>query len=259
MPDLFGWPVLLPAVLAAPFVLLPLAVWLGQSLPARPQVVELDLRSLPTATADYLMARTRELIALGFDEPLLLELPAAVANVAGYLIMLVDRKTGDKAMATVLAGTPNTGGAGLKVSYVEFSTRLRSGAVFDTLNAAELNAFRPGRQTVRTQVWGHADTAELLRLHRFVMRAHEDGSEPWVFPPGGGVEYLREYAFERSFDAQVARGWLYRSRDGRYYHPTVMGACLMSWGLLPPVSWVRRWRVKRQGEAALREMRQSQE
>jgi hypothetical protein len=245
----------LPAVAAAGYTLLPLLTYFTQRLPARPDMDELDLKALPRDTAEYLMARTREVIALGFADPVMAELPNAAPNVTGYLILLANRPAGDMAMVTVLIG--DNGLVRQKAYFVEFSTVPADGPSFDTNNSDQLNAFPPRCGTVRTQARAAADAAELYRLHRHVMAAHGSDGPREVYPFADALEWLAEHAFERLYEANAAGGWLARTRDGAAFVPTLLGAYLMTWGLLPPVSWVRRWRLARRAARLLAELRRS--
>jgi hypothetical protein len=53
--------------------------------------------------------------------------------------------------------------------------------------------------------------------------------------------------------------WLARTKDGEAFVPTLRGAYLMTWGQLPPVSWVRKLRIGRHAARLLAEVRQSDE
>src|SRR6266536_2542650 len=107
----------------------PLLVRLQQRFPAHPKVMELDFGKLDSSLAEFLTTRTTALFALGFDEPTLVQLPNPAPHVTTYLIMLVNRQTGDKAMVTAIVGR---GLVPLQTLYLEFSTRFDTGEVFDT-------------------------------------------------------------------------------------------------------------------------------
>lgn len=239
------------AGIAALFYLgMPLLIRFQQVLPANPELEELDLRRVDRGVGRFLRTRTEALLDLGFAEPVLLRIPEPAPNVTAYLILVVNRATGDKAMATALIGT---GPAPIQTWYVEFSTRYDAGAVFDTLNTAELNAFPPGRQTVRTQAPSVQDPAELYALHRYVMETRPADGSPWVFPPGEAIEYLLEYAFGQSYEEQARRGILYYDRRSDSYRPTLYGAYRMTWGLLPPFKQLRVLAMRRRERRLLAE------
>jgi hypothetical protein len=245
----------LPAVIAGGYVLLPLLTYFTLRLPARPDMVPLELKALSRDSAEYLMTRTQEMIALGFADPVLARLPNAAPNVTGYLILLANRPAGDMAMVTVLVG--DNGLVRQKAFFVEFSTGSADATSFDTNNTDQLNAFPPMAGTVRTQARAAADATELYRLHRHVMAAHNFDGPREVYPLDDALEWLTDHAFERMYEANAARGWLVRTRDGEAFVPTLYGAYLMTWGLIPPLSWVRKLWIGRHAARLLAEVRRS--
>jgi hypothetical protein len=245
----------LPAFVIGGYVLFPLLTYFMQRLPARPDFEPLDLKALPRTTAEYLMTHTRELIALGFEDPVMAKLPNAAPDVTGYLILLANRSAGDMAMVTVLVG--DNGLVRQKAFLVEFSTGSADGLSFDTINTDQLNAFPPGPGTTRTQAWAAVDVAELYRLHRHVMAAHGFDGPREVYPSDDPLEWLAEHGFERMYEVHAARGWLARTRDGEAFVPTLLGAYLITWGLMPPVSWVRKLLIGQRAARLLAELRRS--
>ena len=255
MPEYLDTLVWLPVVVAGGYALLSLLIYFTHRLPARPDMDPLDLKALPRDTAEYLMTRTEDLIALGFDDPVMATVPNAAPNVVGYLILMANRSAGDMAMTTVLVG--DNGMIRQKACFVEFSTGSADGASFDTTNTDQLNAFPPAPGTTRTQAWRAADAAELYRLHHHVMAAHEFNGPREVYPFDGALEWLAEHAFERMYATNAARSWLARTRDGMAFVPTLMGAYLMTWGLMPPIIWVRKLLISRRAARLLAEVRRS--
>jgi hypothetical protein len=152
---------------------------------------------------------------------------------------------------TVLVG--QGGGVTIQTLYVEFSTRFVSGEVFDTLNSSELSAFPPGPLTIRTQTPSVKEPHELYELHKHVMRTNPVRAKKMMYEPGQAEEYLIQYAFIKSYDEQVARGWLYFDESCACYRPTMKGAYLMTWGLVQPFKAIRMSRLKRQERAVLAE------
>ena len=123
---------------------MPLLIRSQQRLRRHPTLEVLSLKTMDPELANYLMTHARALFKLGFGEPTLVYVPDAVPNVRAYLIMLVNRQSGDKAMVTVLTGESDAGQ--LKATYLEFSTRFDSEELFNTLNSSELSAFPPVRK-----------------------------------------------------------------------------------------------------------------
>lgn len=248
--EYYDWLLAVPLLGVGLFLVTPLIVRGTWRMATHPDFKQLDLKAIDPAIARFLAGHAATLLELGFDEPTHLRLPNAAPNLTGYLIVMVNRRTGDKVMVTVLIAdtVPRS-----EMWYVEFSTRYDSGEVFDTLNASELNPFPPGPQAVRTQVPGVRDVGDLLDLHRFVQAKHAPAGTPWVYEPGTVVEYLTEYAWSKPFDRQVARGTLYVNASGDAYRMTILGAYRIVSGLLQPIKALRELAMRREERRILSE------
>jgi hypothetical protein len=255
-------PALVAPVALAVFVGLPLFVYIGvpllilamQRFNARPKFHRLRLDAIDRPVAEFLADRAQALLALGFDDPVHLRTTDISPGVTAYLIMLVHPATADKAMVTVLIG----GGAPpIQTWYVEFSTRFADGKVFNTLNSAELNAFPPMPDSVRTQVPSVTDPEELYELHRAVIDRHAPEGRATTYEPGGEVEFLYQYAFRRLYEEQVRRG-VFRPDGADAYRLTVGGAYRLTWGLMPPFKQLRAAGMRREGRRVQAEFRARQ-
>ncbi|MBI3463336.1 MAG: hypothetical protein HY000_09795 [Planctomycetes bacterium] len=246
------------AVVAVLYRALPLVIRFGIRMAAHPAFEAIDFRRLSHGTAEFLLARIKCLIDLGFDEPILVRMPNPVPNVSTYLIMLINRSTGDKAMVTAIFGTA-PGAPQLKTLYVEFSTRFETGEVFDTLNSSELSAFPPGPETVRTQTPSVGDPQKLFRLHQFVMKKHGASGRKVVYGPGQALNYLKKTVLIESYEKQVDRGWLYYDDAADAYRPTLQGAYLMTWSLMQPFKAIRAVAMRRRAWKTLDEFGQAGE
>jgi hypothetical protein len=124
MPEFFDNIYWLLLLIPAIYLGIPLMMRFQQKMQAHPALEELDFDRLSPSISQFLMNQTKALYALGFDEPSLVQLPKPVTNVTTYLVMLVNRNAGDKAMVTAVLGH---GPAPLKPCQVEFSTRFDTG------------------------------------------------------------------------------------------------------------------------------------
>ena len=231
-----------PLCMVGFYLVMPLIVRSTWKVAADPGFKVLDLKAIEPAVARFLAGHATTLLELGFDEPTNLRVPNATPNVTAYLVTLVNRQTGDKAMVTVIIGDAMPR---LETWYVEFNTRYDTGEVFDTLNSAELNPFPPGPQAVRTQVPGVRDVEDLLALHRFVQAKHAPAGKPWVYEPGTVVAYLTEYAWTKPFGHEVARGTLSLDAPAEVYRMTVLGAYRIVGGLMQPIKVLRQLAMRR--------------
>ncbi|HQR09495.1 MAG TPA: hypothetical protein PLN21_21915 [Gemmatales bacterium] len=248
-PTLYLW---LVGFVAFYFLATPLLILSNQKMSANPACEELQMHSLDPQLTDFLMQKTNDLYELGFDEPTLIHLPNATPGVKAYLIMLVNRPSGDKVMVTALVAADVLT---IQTWYVEFSTRYVTDQCVDTLNSAELSAFRQGPENVRTQVPSVTDVNELYRLHQYMMKKSNITARKMLYEPGQAIAYLKEYALKNSYDAQVNKGWLSYDAAGDCYRPTIKGAYLMTWGLLQPMKWFRMQAMRRREAQVLGEFR----
>ena len=240
------------ALLLGYFLVLPIVVGLGQRYPASPMLTELDFDELERSQAEFLMTRTQTLYELGFDEPTLVQVCNGAPNVNAYVIMLVNRRTGDKAMVSALVAQ---GLIPLQSLYVEFSTRFDTGEVFNTHNSRTLPAFPPAPLAVRTQVPSVNDLRELYRLHTFVMGKHDVRGKKVLYEPGQALDYLLRFAFVKVYENQVKRGWLYFEQRSGCYRPTFKGSYLIVGALQQPFKALRTMALNRRARAILEEFR----
>src|SRR5262249_18470267 len=152
-----------------------------KKMAAHPPYRELALEQLESETAGFLMTQTKALFEVGFDEPTLLHVQAT-KNVTAYLIMLVNRAAGDKALVAALIGEGI--GITLRTCHVEFSTRFANGECFNTLNSRELSAFGPEPKIVQTKTPSVQDPRKLYQLHKFVISKHDNAGKRIVYEPG---------------------------------------------------------------------------
>jgi hypothetical protein len=257
MPDYLEPLVWLLVLIPLFYLWVPLIVMGRHRMPAHPPIQELELKTLPPDVAAFLMAKTRELFDLGFDEPSLVQIPDPAPNVNAYLALVVNRRAGDKAVVTTLVGHTQLA---LKAFYVEFGTRFDDDRVIHTLNLDDLSAFPPPPTVVRTQTPSVTNVRELYELHRYMIQKHVDvRGRPVVYPPGKAKEYLAEYAFERVYADLARRGWLVFDEPTDSYRPTLSGAYRITCGLLQPFKWFRMLAMRAREKQILQEFRRSRQ
>jgi hypothetical protein len=231
----------------------PIIILVTQRMKADPALLEIDVRTLPAKAWEYLYTNVQAVMSVGFRPIAYLAMPSPVTNVKTYLALLVNPETDDMAMVTTMFADD-----GLTVNstlYVEYSTKLQSGRMFDTMNSKVLQSFPASEKTVRTQTPSVTDPAELFRLHQWVVARH-GAHEPKVkydfneTPPDFIKRILNE-----SYRKEVQRGWLTYNAAEAVYKPTFVGAYAMTWGLLWPISMFRTMARNAEEAKVLRQFR----
>lgn len=237
----------------------PILIKFSNVVKGSPTVERMDPAHWPPAVADEMRRHEHDLYNMGFEISERFSMTGATTNVANLLTMFVDRKSGDKAMLTAIWAL-NNGVWKLGTLYLEFSTRMRDGRCFDTMNSqVPMGTFQKGPQDVKTQVPQIKEARELYRVHLYIMRKHgvtSDAAGKVTFPPGGAENYLRRI-WRESHDEQVAFGRFNYNKTKDVFTPTWKGAYLMSWRFLWPVSRIIRAKMNRRAQEIIAEMRQS--
>jgi hypothetical protein len=219
------------------YFIAPLIILFTQRMKADPALLEIDTRTLPAKAWEYLYNNVQAVINVGFKPIAYLAMPSPVTNVRTYLALLVNPDTDDMAMVTTIFA--DDGFTENSTLYVEYSTKFQSGRMFDTMNSKVLQSFPASALTKRTQTPSVKDPGELFRLHQWVM-AQNGANEPKVKydfnePPPAFIKRI----LNESYEKQVKRGWLTYSPAAASFRPSFVGAYMMTWGLLWPISMIR--------------------
>ena len=221
----------------------PILLKFQQRMAAHPDLRPIDPSDLPPSVSLCLQESAHALIKDGFSVSECLALPYPMPNIAASIIMLINRDTGDKAMATAIFST-NAATPHIQTKYLEFSTRFEDDHCVDTLNGNILSSFPPDANDVKSQLPQVQDPNQLYRLHRFVLERTGPHGRPVVYEKGKAIAYLAQKVLVDSYERQVERGWLVRDATGDAYYPSWRGAYIMTWQQLWPWSLVRRAQMR---------------
>ena len=254
------------------FLVSPLIVRFSQRMTARSGFELMDWNRVPAEAQKYLQENGQALMALGFHPAAYLYGSGLTANVLPLLVVSINRQTGDKAMTSVFYA-----GAGgvmkLKTRYVEFTTWYADGSSVDTNTNGSLGAFIPDPKHPTYRFPDVTDVAQLLALHQrltqdmeyrlrgdwppavtpqgFTHRVAVPGTIKMLPKPGEEVEDLVEVMID-GYERQCRAGRLHYDAGAGAYRPTLRGAYLMTWGLLWPVTVLRRAGRRRRAARLLR-------
>jgi hypothetical protein len=179
-------------------------------------------------------------------------LPAGSA----FVLTLTNQRNKDVAAAIVVTAK-GPFGLPVKVRRVELGTRFRSGTVIRTDNSKVLDPFPhpPGETVAEFPTIVHAD--ELYRLHQALVKREGDGSGRVLrFDEEfhGDLTALLEHRSRERLEARAAAGYVYFSPISGVYRYTFKGAFVLVWGLLPPFSFLHRWRRHRRAKRLIAEL-----
>ncbi len=249
----------------------PIGVRFSQRMTAHPKFEPMDWNRVPPEAQRYLAENGQALMALGFHPVAYLFGTGLTANVLPLLVISINRQTGDKAMTSVFY-VGNGGVMTLKVRLVEFTAWYADGSSLDTNNNSSLGSFASDSSHPVYRFPTVTDLPRLYALHQRLTHIREDtlrGDWPpavtpsWfthrenvpgtmkVLPrPGEEVEDLVEVVIA-GYERQRRAGRLYHDAAAGAYRPTLRGAYLMTWGLLWPVTTLRRAAKRRQAASLL--------
>ena len=225
------------------YALAPILIKFSMKTQGAPQLLAVDPAQWPPQIAETLRRHEYDLYNMGFEISDRLAMPNAMPNTSTILTMLVNRTSGEKAMITAIFGTAN-GITTLGTLYVEFSSRYPDGRCFDTINSPKLSSFACAPTDVKTRVPQVQNSADLLRVHRFMLRKHNAQGQPVTYPPGGARNYLLR-VWREGFEEQVKFGRFQHRAGNDTFVPSWKGAYLMTWGELWPVTVIRRQQMLR--------------
>jgi hypothetical protein len=134
---------------------------------------------------------------------------------------------------------------------VYFITIFVDGREVETANSTHVRLFPPVAGHDYRQFPEAEDPGLLYEIHR--LRTAPSGSDRRDFPAvGEEVAYLTRKMTE-FYLQHVETGYLQEVEPGELFAPTIKGAFLMTWKLLPPMSWIARWRRWEDNRAFLAE------
>jgi hypothetical protein len=210
----------------------PLIVFATQRQAANPQLTCYG-PVLDDSRFSYLPQTAQQIQQLGFELMGYFGLVGQTTNVNTFLAYLVHRRNGD---AAIVAGVYSK--QGLHVRLVEFATRFADQSSLTTGNSRIQGVyFRPPQKPVYHFPWIQ-DPARLYQLHQHLIMGNKPGLAKDFVVPGGETERICD-GMRREMADQIAPGILRLDSSGQWYRPTLKGAYLMCWKMLPPFKQIR--------------------
>ena len=238
------WEWILGLGLLIPYVLGPLLVRALTRWPAHPELEPYNPKDegtpaqIGTFFDDVGAALARE----GYSHEVWLIQRGLVQHTVSRMRVFVNEREESAAIAyAVISDDPR---AAQFVSYIDFITYRRDGGHRLTNNAPRPSPYPPVPQRELEMFPQVRDPARLARLHRALCA--RDG-RPAPLPAefrDDPMSYAAD-AVRREMMYQVTTGYLALDDRGEHLRPTLRGAALMTWKMLPPTSWFLARRIER--------------
>src|SRR2546427_2021057 len=230
------------------FVGLPRIMWrlLGEDATPRYEPFDPSRHAAPPEVGAFIRDNVAALAADGFTQAgdLVRDRGANITRVT-----LLEHPEGETATVAVVYSERGTA-----APLVEFTVVLTDGRVFDVNNSVSVPVFapHPGHEVKR-----FPEVRDPVRLHRLfrtllrrrfgspVLVRRDIARDPARFLAG---------ISDTEYRAQVAAGYFRFDERARRFRPTLKGAYLMTWKMLPPFATLRKRRLRREARELLREI-----
>ena len=256
--SLLAYLLLIPLVLAALLALLvygglPLMVKSQQHQRAHSALRPTPLESLPPDVHEHLARMTESMHALGFGVTAVARADDDVPGVAISLVIFTRPSAPDTGYATFVEA--DAGEAGRRVTTtLGFENEYTDRTSIETTNFRDGGVHPPDPNKRLLSIPGLTDVALLYEVHRRrVARLAPATATPKRVPPGQEIAALLE---QHTADLRrvAAAGYYRLDEPAQLYRPTLKGAYLMTWKLLPPFQSIRRAAKLRRARRELRDL-----
>lgn len=235
-----------------PFLGLPLLIFFTNKAKAQFNTQPVDLEQVLHTAQDWMRTQERAVNRLGFRTDAILRNTDTYPNVASFMILLSRRDTSERAMIAATYSIDSTGYT-LGSRSVEFLTRFDDESEVNTNNVATPAVFAPDPMHPTYRLPQVDDPAVLYHVHQYVVSKHAVGKSRWLPPAGGEVAALQK-AVRESYQRQIRHGRLRYDPTADIFRPTLAGAFLMTWPMLPPIKQIQLFLRRLQASTLLREV-----
>lgn len=240
-------------VLLAAFVGGPLLIWFTQTTNAQRDTRLIEPEAVPADTYEFFKETAPGLTECGFSIASYLRLDdlSVAAHATGYVALWVNRPAGQAAAVTSLHCHPKNGPAKIQ-HWSEFVTHVVNGLHITTANSDELSVAKAVSGKNVLMASAVKDVVELYRLHlsrelQLVMPA----ATRYLPPAGHEADWFVEDCQVSLLEQEESGYWYYAGSRKDVYRPTLVGAFIMVWRILPPIKQIRAARMRRRVRQAI--------
>lgn len=220
----------------------PLVIYNLTRLSAGDAFQEIDVEAVRPEAHEHFARAGDQLLALGYQPWLTLRFSGyAQGENAGHATGMVYANRPERTLALVSAlFQPTPQGAEKILLQAEFSSDAQDGVEYNTTNTRGVAQDAPDPKVTTVQAPGLADLRRLRAIHQALCKGRLLRELP------GEDDLIDE--LNDQLRAKLARreaaGILRREQGGAVYRPTMWGAYVLTWRLLPPYNWLY-WRRHR--------------
>ena len=232
------------AIWVAYLVVPPLLALATFKLSTKPKLVPFsDEFSIPEDSKEYFRDEGNELRSIGFQYNSTWVAPKLIGNLTPIFQLFVHPQQFDCATVTIFFSGQDS--LTERTQHVQFSADFENGTGVSTGNIRELSGFKAPISVVKTQAPWIDDLAELYQAHQKIIRDHvRDSRKTNTLAEKfrGNARELFTTATIEELEEATQRGTLRKTADSKFYRFSFIGAFIVVWGQMFPISAIRRAR-----------------
>jgi hypothetical protein len=251
----FGWIILLllgAYLIGAMYIYAPLKVRRQQSKDVEVHYWPIELPQLPPEVAQAFDDASRGLVACGFHPLGHLTHYTHNTEQNSYVSIWVDPSSLDHAQIIGVC-TPSHSQAIRVATLVTFRTEFSDGTAIVTSNSASPGVFPRDRNVSAVRCPGIRDFALLYRFHRARVDRDRAGRTATLDRVKDARTRMQN-EWTETYQRLIGAGYYSLDETRQRYVPTLKGAFLMTYRLLPPFKQIQKFRRDRLAERTLREL-----
>lgn len=238
-------------VILFPYLVGPIAVRFQQFFRSDAPVLRLEFEDLPADAQEYFTLVGREMKTLGFDSAGFFVQREHCPNMTSYYWLLANQTNGDRAAA--MDTRIENGANKMRKTVLEFCTEFVSGEKICTSTNDEPTILKLPARLKLFNLPANQSTLLAYEVHR--QQLQKSGVKSAILhPTAGREEFYITASADEIFQTQVREGLYFVDRAAGVYRPTMLGACLMTWKLLPPLKNISQAAAKQQADRMIRQL-----
>lgn len=234
------------------YVYAPFKVRRTQGKPYHVDYQPIELSQLPDDVSAAFINSCRDLAAEGFTALGTLTQRVEATKQLSFVSIWLNPAVNDSAQIIGVI-SPSPAGPPIVVTLTVFNTEFTDRTTISTSNSAGPSCFPRDPTIAGVRTPGVHDVRLLYRFHRARV-ARDRGDRLATLDRSRDALERMKSEHRETFDRLVDAGYFARDEDAWYYVPTLPGAFLMTYRLLPPFKQIQMFLKDRAGNRALKQL-----